>query len=207
MLGTLLETLDLEDVGLTEIIGRFSNLEDQLEKDLDVFEENLPEIIYEIEQRTKNKGCHIFVQTLYDPFEGNSIEQLAELSQKETLRLNQIINDCSESGERYIVADVANVFKGRREELVRMDVHPNAEGHKVIADVLQPLISSQTYSYYDAESAMIYEQHKQQQEQEEKRERKRKLIIVAAASVAVFAVLGAYGAYRRVKTGSKKTAQ
>ena len=56
-------------------------------------------------------------------------------------------------GERlYYVADVAPAFEGKCRDLTNItdiDIHPNAEGHKRIADVVDTAVREHTYTYPD----------------------------------------------------------
>ncbi len=156
LLGSLI--VGLLGGGLTKIIERAKTLSKDLDTALDGFEKNMAEISEELHKRTEGE---IIVQTLYDPLQELDIKTIANMSEKKIGRLNEIIKECSDGGKNYTVCDVAPSFDGKAEELTNIkeiDIHPNAEGHKLISELLDKTITSKTYTYYDYEAERLYEE-------------------------------------------------
>ncbi len=147
----------------SEAIDKLFSLGKTLDKNLDAYSDNLENIAAEIYARNSSKDLTIFVQTLYNPLEGNSLTALADLAEEKIDRLNSIIKDEADDLD-YSVADVAKAFEGENVELTNienMDIHPNADGHARIARTLQPIIEEHTYTYYDPEAAEAAKEQKE----------------------------------------------
>lgn len=193
MLGVLFDLLDSEN-SFGDVVKQIVTLGSELDKSLEPFPENLSSITEEIHSRTHKESCKLFIQTLYNPFEDYAISALDELSSEKIAKLNETIFEKSEDGENYIVADVAAAFEGRNAELTNIssiDIHPNADGHALIAKTLEPLIEEQTYTYYDYKAEEAYKLECEQRRQEEN-ERKMTAVyigIAAAVLIAVFSVI------------------
>ncbi len=202
MLHTFMSLLS-ESNNLADTIGKALDLSNDLDRDLEGFADNLPEIAEELHDRTDGR---IFIQTLYNPMEETDISKINSMSEEKIGRLNEIITECSEDGNAYVVVDVAEQFKGRSKELTNiedMDIHPNALGHAVMADVLHDAIEEYSYSYYDAEAAMQYEldqEAERQKEREDKEKRTRTLVICSGAGAAVLLSAVTFAAVRRKKS-------
>lgn len=187
LLGPL-EGIIEKDIGLGETIDRVISLESKLDEHLEQFDETLPDIVDEIDARTENEDFKLFIQTLYNPLEDFTITPIANMSVDKIGDLNDIIISNSGNGERYQVIDVAPKFLGQAEELTninRYDIHPNSDGHSLIAKTVRDEIEKQTFTYYDAEAAMQYQIEMEQQKQLEKEsERKRRRYISAGSGAA-----------------------
>ena len=184
LLGPL-EGLIEKNIGLGETLDRALSLEDTLDEHLDVYEQNLPQIVDEIYDRVEKKDFTLFIQTLYDPLEDFSLTPISDLSEDKIGDLNRIIVTTSDNGSRYRIVDVAAQFKGRAEELTNIksyDIHPNADGHALIAKTVREVIEKETFTYYDDEAAMQYQIEQQQLTQLEKERRERRKKIITAAS-------------------------
>ena len=128
--------LDLSDAKLLSAAFELIDLKDDIDKALDGFRGNLKEIAAELKAKA---GGRIFVQTLYDPLEYFDIKMLSELTDDKIGRFNDIVAACSVDGDEiiYTTVDVAGAFDGRCADLTNIadiDIHPNAEGHEVIAE-------------------------------------------------------------------------
>lgn len=190
MLGVLFDLLD-SDNSFGDVVKQLVTLDSELDKSLEPFPDNLSSIADEIHSRAHKESCKLFIQTLYNPFEDYAISALDKLSSEKIARLNETIFEKSDSGENYIVADVAAAFEGRNAELTNIssiDIHPNADGHALIAKTLEPLIEEQTYTYYDHNAVQAYKLECEQQRQEEN-ERKMTAVYIAVAAAALIAVL------------------
>ncbi|MDO4944536.1 MAG: GDSL-type esterase/lipase family protein [Ruminococcus sp.] len=130
-------------------------LSDKMDAALTDYNDNFTEIISQIHGKT---SARLFVQTLYNPFEYyDKLQFLVDFADEKIGIINQTITDnaVTEDGlENYTVVDVAASFKGRCGDLTTIknfDIHPNAEGHKVIAEVVDKAVRSKTYFYPDTE--------------------------------------------------------
>ncbi len=122
-----------------------------ISENLSRFKSNLENIISTI--RAKSNGVIIF-QTVYNPLDSNkSIAILSETIGGKINELNNIIINGAkdENGnERYLVCDVFSAFAGKSKEYTNInkyDIHPNAEGHKVISELVDKQIKTQKYTF------------------------------------------------------------
>ena len=215
MLGILTSIMKSRKKPL-DAIEKVLSLGADLDKALDGFEKNMPIIADELNSRTDGQ---VFVQTLYDPLEDTGISMLDDLAAEKFERFNSIITAASENGMKYKLCDIFTPFRGRSKELTNIedyDIHPNAEGHKVIAQIIGRELRAQTYHYhdYEAEREYLAEQERIKAEQERlaalakeqeeienaRREQSKKTAVAAAAGAGVTLVLGAL-LIRRGKRG------
>ncbi len=215
MLGILTSIIKSRKKPL-DAIEKVLSIGADLDTALDGFEKNMPLIADELNSRTDGQ---IFVQTLYDPLEDTGISMLNDLAAEKFERFNSIIAAASENGTKYKLCDVFTAFKGKAKELTKIedyDIHPNAEGHKVLAQVIGRELRAQTYYYhdYEAEREYLAEQERIRAEQERlaalakeqeeienaRREQSRKIAVGAAAGAGAALVLGAL-LIRRGKRG------
>lgn len=143
---------NVDKEAVMKLLTALGSLKSTLEENLVSFESNLEGIALYIRSKT---SAEVFVQTLYDPLESFSmIPGLSSLAEEKVGALNEIIvKHSTDKGAEYSVSDVASKFKGKAQELTnisRIDIHPNAEGHKVIAEVLGKSITSKSYTYMQA---------------------------------------------------------
>lgn len=134
MIGLSLYTMTLDDSQLNEV--------NQGVKD---FATDFPQIIQWVKENAPD--AEIIVSTIYNPIPDEfSIYETAETVLK---KMNAVINkSASQSG--YYVADVYTTFKEKQddgtqilnfnmgqypENPISVDIHPNATGHKLIADI------------------------------------------------------------------------
>lgn len=140
------------DIGASDILKILTSLDDlrdKLDENLAAFEKNLPEIASYINSKTEAK---FFIQTLYDPLEDFSlVPGVSKIAKEKIGRLNEIIRmHAGDPSGEYSVCDTAPAFAGKSKELTnisRIDIHPNAEGHKVLAETLDKAVMSKKYSY------------------------------------------------------------
>ncbi len=212
LLGPFLSTFTSSDLDLSDLIDGFMNLDTQLDENLDAFEATLSDIVESISSLSQKDDFTLFIQTLYNPFDDYSISMIADLGEEKIGRLNEIIIDCSQDESLFRVADVATAFDGRAEELTNisdLDIHPNAQGHAEIASVLEPIIESETYTYYDEEAALAAQEAAMQKQLEEENERqqqeqRREKITIAAAIAAAAVAIGAVSVTIFTKRRSRK---
>lgn len=208
LLGPLLDVF-YEDNGFADMIEEFLALDGLLDERLVKFSENLPQLVGEIYDRNESEDFQLFVQTLYNPFEDHFITPLANLAVDKIGKLNEIIvNSADECG--YTLADIASVFEGGCKELTNIkniDIHPNADGHSLIAKTIQPLICEKTYSYYSPSAEAEYRRKlAKEQELAKRREERMKVVRLYAAGGAAAAVILAISIISYVRKNKAKTA-
>lgn len=90
-----------------------------------------------------NPDAHIILMTVYDPFSGNVLLKAASDVAKERLSvLNAGIKALE--GENVSVIDVNGAFDGKAGEYTninKLDIHPNADGHYRIYEMLREKLS------------------------------------------------------------------
>ena len=141
---------DLENFDFFSAASYFMSMDKDIDEALVQFEKNIRSISEELEKRTDGK---VYVQTLYDPLESLSkLKMISEFSEEKIGKLNNIISENSLYG--YKVIDVAADFKGKAETLTnisKFDIHPNADGHRVIADDVDAAFRATGFSYVTLE--------------------------------------------------------
>ena len=133
-------------------ISKINEKLDEISSNLAKYGENLDKIVDYI--RTKAPNTLIVVQTVYNPLDSNeSLATISGMIGGKIDELNGIINSHAkkENGEQnYVVCDVHTAFKGKSSEYTnidKFDIHPNAEGHKVISELVDKQLRTQKYSY------------------------------------------------------------
>lgn len=151
-LGWSEETQDFDfgRVDIMEAIGALTSMSEDIDAALEGFDNNLDGIISRIRQRTEGD---IYVQTLYNPVEYfDNWKMLVDYSYEKIDVFNDIVRDhaMKDGEEQYKIIDVGTQFRGRNSQLTNMadyDIHPNADGHRVIADVVDRELRKGSYSY------------------------------------------------------------
>ena len=143
-------SLDLGNISPLGVAQSLGDMSDNIDKALEKFDENLIKISDYINQKTDSV---VIIQTLYNPIENiDQLEILENFAEKKISKLNEHIKNNASNGSQtnYIVADVAADFVGKAQKLTnisRFDIHPNTEGHKIIADRVDQTIRTQKYTY------------------------------------------------------------
>lgn len=136
------------NLNFTQIIQSITSLGSKIDSNLKSFDSNLAQIAKYI--KNKSDGI-IIIQTLYNPFDQFGQEQVKEFISHKIKALNSSIETHKNDAEaEYIVADVYSEFYGKGNELTRinsMDIHPNQQGHKVIAQCVDKTIGTEKYTY------------------------------------------------------------
>ena len=135
------------------VIAKIKDRLETVNSNLSDFKNNLKEIISAIRAETT---APIVFQTVYDPLAGKEgIKIVADLMAEKINALNQIIIDNSKDitgNDVYLICDVYEGFKGKESEYTNIDnfdIHPSAEGHKVISELVDKQLRTQKYSYED----------------------------------------------------------
>lgn len=152
-LGLSAETgeFDLDNINILAAASALMRLEEDIDEALTKFEDNITAVAESVAEKTDGD---IYIQTVYDPLESfDSIQLLTDFSKEKIGRLNDIIKSSSaECG--YKVIDVASEFEGKSDELTRInsfDIHPNEEGHAVIAELVDKSLRSRKYTFVTEE--------------------------------------------------------
>lgn len=143
-------SFDAENIDFAAVISALLSMGEDADKALEQFDINMVTISEELNKRTDGA---VFVQTLYDPLEelsngGIGYQQAGSFVSEKIDRLNEIIAENAASG--YSVIDVAADFKGKAQELTNIgsfDIHPNAEGHRVIARAVDAAFREVGFQY------------------------------------------------------------
>ena len=142
------------DIGSLDIFGAaasFLTMDGDVNKALEKFDENIKTISAELLKRTEGT---VYIQTLYDPLEYfEKFKMVTEFSDEKIGKLNSIISGNAASG--YTVIDVAADFKGKAGTLTNIgsfDIHPNAEGHEVIANDVDKAFRETGFTYMTTET-------------------------------------------------------
>ena len=157
MLG-LFQSLGVDDKGsfnsdgldLFSAASLFFSMDKDVDAALEQFDKNMDIISGELLSRTEGQ---VYFQTLYNPLEYyTEFSMVTDFSAEKIGRLNSIIK--SHSSGSYKVIDVAAKFSGKAEELTNisdLDIHPNAEGHKVIAETVDRAFRETGFTYTTTE--------------------------------------------------------
>lgn len=157
----------IDPLKIAEIL---STLPEKTEEAIEGFETDFEALIVKI--REINPEALVVIDTIYDPFEGfEQIPMIDEIAEDAIGKINEIIKNKaagSDGSERYKVVDVAAAFEGKNKELTNigdLDIHPNADGHALIFDLLDKEITSHTFTTWvidpDASSKANEEKVKQ----------------------------------------------
>ena len=145
-----INNFDVKDIDFAGAAVALLGMGSEADKALEQFTVNIDIISSELKSRTDGT---LFVQTLYDPVEYfDRLSVITEFTAQNIEKLNNIISEKSANG--YKVIDVAPRFKGRADELTnikKMDIHPNAAGHEIIAEEVDKAFRATGFSYYTIE--------------------------------------------------------
>ncbi|MBP1534603.1 MAG: SGNH/GDSL hydrolase family protein [Ruminococcus sp.] len=142
---------DFSRVDIKEAITALTSMGSEIDEALDGYDTNIQTIADEVAKRTDGE---IYVQTLYNPVEYfEDWKMLVDYADGKIDRFNEIVKshaDDADGTHHYTVVDVGDQFDGRNSQLTNMsdyDIHPNADGHKVIAETVDRELRKHTYSY------------------------------------------------------------
>ncbi len=145
-----INNFDVKDIDFASAAVALLSMGSEADKALEQFTVNIDIISSELKSRTNGT---VFVQTLYDPVEYfDRLSVITDFTAQNIEKLNNIISEKSANG--YKVIDVAPRFKGRAGELTnikKMDIHPNAAGHEIIAEEVDKAFRATGFSYVTTE--------------------------------------------------------
>lgn len=144
---------DLNNFSLFGAASAIYSMGGRIDTALAGFEANLKEISAELNEKT---DAELYIQTLYNPLEYYSDIKVAVDFSWEKLDMfnNMVYRHSQDPGAGYHVAEVAESFRGHNGELTNIanfDIHPNPEGHKVIAEVIDEALRGTGFSYTKTE--------------------------------------------------------
>ncbi len=141
-------SLNIDPLKIAQIL---SELPEKTEEAIAGFETDFEALIVKI--REINPEALVVIDTIYDPFEGfEQIPMIDEIAADAIGKINEIIKNKSagsDGSDRYVVVDVAAAFEGKNKELTNigdLDIHPNADGHALIFELLDKEITSHTFT-------------------------------------------------------------
>ena len=139
----------LTDHSVGDLIKALAELSKVLEQRLATYNTTIAEIGDYINEKS---DARIIVQTLYNPLDTREKPKLFMAfvrSKINTLNEEILANAKDAQGnERYETADVFAAFAGQGDKLTninKMDIHPNADGHKLIYETLDSVIRQKTF--------------------------------------------------------------
>ena len=142
---------DFSRVDIKEAISALTSMGSEIDEALEGYDTNIQTVAQEVAKRTDGE---IYVQTLYNPVEYfEDWQMLVDYADGKIDKFNEIVRshaDGEDGTHYYTVIDVGGQFEGRNGQLTNMpdyDIHPNADGHKVIADTVDKELRKHTYSY------------------------------------------------------------
>ncbi len=141
---------DFGRIDLKEAFDSLTSMSDQIDEALEGYKTNLAEIAQKIHERTDGE---IYIQTLYNPVEYfKDWDMLVDYADGKIDTFNEIVKNGADADgvHHYTVIDVGNQFEGRNSQLTNMsdyDIHPNADGHKVIAETVDKELRKGEYFY------------------------------------------------------------
>lgn len=143
-------SIDLKSIDILGAASRLFSMDSQIDEALTGFETNIKTISNKLNEKTDGT---VYVQTLYNPLEiFTDLQALVDFSDEKINKYNEIVKN---NAGNYTVIDVASEFKGKCGELTRIkmvDIHPNAEGHKVIAEIVDKSFRDTGFTYEKAGS-------------------------------------------------------
>lgn len=154
----LLEKLGLNESGdfdsdgfkLFAAASAFLSMDEDVNKALEGFDANLKIIAEELNNRTEGT---VYIQTLYDPLEYfTNFSMVTDFSFEKLGKFNAIIKENAVEG--YTVIDVAADFRGKAGTLTNIsnfDIHPNKEGHQLIAEDVDKAFRATGFTYTTTE--------------------------------------------------------
>ncbi len=142
----------LDAKSAVKLLASLGKLKDDLDANLETFDSNIGKIAAYIRSRNK---CPVFLQTLYNPLEGfDKFPGIDSIGTDKIARLNEIIKlHAGDPDGGYSVCDVAPLFTGQAKTLTnieKLDIHPTADGHKLIFETLNKDLRTKSYSYMQA---------------------------------------------------------
>ena len=137
------------DVKVNELLKGLNEIGGEIDYAINDLTFNLREITQEVRARTDGD---IYFQTVYEPIQYFSyLKPIVDFCDKKIKLLNEAIYDASiYNDERiYSVIDVVPPFEGKYGEytnIKKYDIHPNDEGHKLLAEEIDSVLREKTYS-------------------------------------------------------------
>ncbi|MBO6140688.1 MAG: hypothetical protein J6O40_02745 [Ruminococcus sp.] len=196
----------LEEHSLTNIIEVYSGLSKVLDEKIAAYGENLKEMFSYINSIS---DARVILQTVYNPMDTTEKPKLfiAFVKSKITGLNEQILqNAANEKGEdNYTVADIYEAFSGHGDTLTnikKVDIHPNADGHKKIYETLDKLIRQTSYTVEVEKPKAEPAQAEPEDDNDSEGTSAKTLLLIGGGAVLVGAVVATF-IFARKRAGSK----
>lgn len=139
-----------QDPDILSALMSLYTIDGDIDRAIENFSANLDKISGSLHEKTDGQ---IYIQTLYNPFEYfDMFETLADFSKEKIDKFNEVLREKSDGN--YNIVEVAEKFSGKSGELTRiktLDIHPNAEGHEIIAQTVDSALRETGFSYTTTE--------------------------------------------------------
>ncbi|MDE7105117.1 MAG: SGNH/GDSL hydrolase family protein [Ruminococcus sp.] len=143
------KTIDLENIDIFGAAVQLFSMDSEIDEALENFEVNLKNISTTLDAKTDGA---VYIQTLYNPLETfTDFQILIDFSEEKINRYNEIVKN---NAVNYTVIDVASEFEDKCGELTRiktLDIHPNEDGHKLIAEIIDKSFRNTGFTYIKQE--------------------------------------------------------
>lgn len=140
----------LSNHSVGEIMSIYTDLSKVLEEKLAAYDDNIKDITTYINDKC---DARVIVQTLYNPVDTKEKPKLFMAFVKSKIdTLNEKINNNAKDEQgnvRYEIADVFTAFSGQGDKLTniaKIDIHPNADGHKKIYETINGVIRQKSFT-------------------------------------------------------------
>ena len=142
-------TIDIENIDIFGAAVQLMNMDSEIDDALMNFEVNLKEISTILGNKTNGT---VYMQTLYNPLETfTDLQLIVDFSEEKINKYNQIIRN---NAQNYTIIDIASEFEGKCGELTRiktLDIHPNEDGHRFIAEIVDKSFRDAGFKYIKQE--------------------------------------------------------
>ena len=140
----------LKNHSIGDLANIFIDLSKELEQKLKEYDSNIKDIASYINNKC---DARVIVQTLYNPLDTREEPKLVVAFVKSKIdTLNEKITENAkdeQGNELYEIADVYTAFSGQGDKLTninKVDIHPNADGHKKIYETLNAVIRQKKFT-------------------------------------------------------------
>ncbi len=148
------KTFDTSKLNSSEIMPKLNATMEKVTANVATFKSNLAKTIQTLHKKTEGT---LIIQTVYNPLDSNpSYATFSAMIGAKINDVNSIIKE-NAADNNYLVCDVAEAFKNKSTQYTNItdfDIHPNAEGHKVIADLVDQLVKQKKYKYEELKATI-----------------------------------------------------
>lgn len=199
----------LNEHSIGDLVEIYAGLSKTLDEKIEAYGDNLGAISSYINGIT---DARVIIQTVYNPLDTREKPKLFMAFVKSKITgLNEKIHDNetdSDGKSNYTIADIYEAFAGQGDKLTnidKIDIHPNADGHRKIYETLDSLIRQTSYKIEVEKPKAEAEAAQAQPHNDEKKEMNdtaKTVLILAGGAVLIAAVVSVLVFSR--KKGSKE---